>query len=329
MLNWYLQTGENSDVVISSKVSLVRNLSQFNFYIKEEQEILKLEKLLEENLLQIGYELKYFKLRNLERVKIQSLLEKDLMDSKMVQNIQNTSILINDEENVCIQVNNDDHLKLQAFASGLEIEAILNLCIEIDEKLQTIVNISKSYKYGYLTTSPTNLGTGMKIAIMLHLPGLTKTKNIQKLIRYVRQFGIQISKVQNTDFYEISNERTLGITEEDIAKNIKAIAHKIIEQEREARKLLAENKIELEDVILRSYGILTNCKKISRKEAEELLSNVKLGTDLGIITNLTDAKIKKLYLYVKPANLKQYFGQELNFNEDIKRSEMIQQITKD
>lgn len=329
MLNWYLQPGKDSDVVIACKVNLARNLSQFNFYIKEEQEILKLEKLLQENLLQIGYGLKYFKLRNLGKNEIQSLLEKSLIDQNMVRNKDITSILINDEENICIHINNEDHLRLQAFASGLEIDAISNLAIEIDEKIQSMFSISKNPKYGYLTLSPTNVGTGMKISVMLHLPALTKTRNIQKIIKFVRQFGIEISKIQNPDIYEISNERTLGITEEDIIKNLKAISQKIIEQERGARKLLTENKVELEDNVLRSYGILSNCKKITRKEAEELLSNVKLGTDLGIITNLTDAKVKRLYLYVKPANLKQYFGQETNFEEDIKRAEMIKQITKD
>jgi len=166
MLNWYLQTGKDSDVVISCKVNLARNLSQFNFYIKEEQEILKLEKLLQENLLQIGYGLKYFKLRNLGKNEIQSLLEKNLIDQNMVRNKDITSILINDEENICIHINNEDHLRLQAFASGLEIDAISNLAIEIDEKIQSMFSISKNPKYGYLTLSPTNVGTGMKISVM-------------------------------------------------------------------------------------------------------------------------------------------------------------------
>ena len=328
MLNWYLQTGKESDVITNSKVSLSRNLSQFNFYIKED-EILKLENLLQENLLQIGYGLKLVKLRELSELEIQILLEKGLINKKMVQNKKYTSILINEEENINILVNLEDHLNIQVFGSGLEIEAITNLCVEIDEKIQSIFKISKSTKYGYLTVCPTNVGTGMKITISMHLPGLTKTRNIQNLQSFVRQFGVEIIKVQNPDVYQISNERTLGITEEEIINNLKGVADRIIEYERSARKRLTENQIELEDSILRSFGVLTNCRKISQNEAEELLSNVKLGTDLGIIKELTDIKIKKLYLYIKKANLNKYFGQELKVNEDIKRAEIIKQITKD
>ena len=219
---------------------------------------------------------------------------------------------------------------MQVFASGFEIDAITNLGIEIDEKIQNIFEISKSTKYGYLMSCPTNVGTGMKLSVILHLPGLTKTRNVQKLLKSVRKFGIEMVKIQNPDIYKITNERTLGITESDIVKQLKLITEKIIEQERAARKILAENQIELEDSVYRSYAILSNCKTVLQNEAEELLSNIKLGTDLGIIKELTDYKVKKMYLYVKPAHLTKYFGQELSVPEQkIKRAEVIKQITKD
>ena len=330
MSNWYLQTGKESDVVIFSKISLVRNLSQFCFYIDEEQEVLNLEKLIQENFLQIGYGLKFLKLRDCDEITLRALIEKGLITSEMARNKNKTSILINEEENICILINNEDHLNIQVFGTGLELEAIKNLCVEIDEKMQTIFAISKSPKYGYLTACPINVGTGMKMSVILHLPGLTKTNNMRKVTKFVRQFGIEITKEQNPDIYKITNERTLGITEDDILKSLKVITEKIIEQERVARKILTENQIELEDNVLRSYGIFSNCKKISQNEAEELISNIKLGTDLGIIKELTDSKVKKLYLYIKPANLSKYFGQELTTEEEnIKRAEVIKQITKD
>ena len=328
-MSWYFQTGKESDVVMLSKISLARNLSQFNFYIKEDTEIIKLENLMQESLLQLGYIFKHVRVKDLDEITAQTLVEKSLIPKETSQN-KKASILINEEENICIILNCDNHFTIQIFSSGLEIDSITNLCVEIDEKLQTILNISKSAKYGYLTGCPINVGTGMKISVILHLPGLSKTKNVKKIISFVRQFGIEITKEENPDIYQISNERTLGLTEEDIVKNIKSIAEKIIEQERAARKILSENQIELEDSILRSYGILRNCKKTSISEAEELLSNVKLGTDLGIITELTDSKVKKLYLYIKPASIRKYFGQELTFQEEnIKRAEIIKSITKE
>ena len=170
MLNWYLQTGKESDVVIASNIRLARNLAQFNFYIKDEEELIKLENLIQENLLQIGYGLKFIKLRDLEKIALHELIEKGLIPKEIVKDIKRESILINEEENICILINNEDHFRIQVFSSGLELEAITNLCIEIDEKLQSIFLISKSSKYGYLTACPTNVGTGMKLSTILHLP---------------------------------------------------------------------------------------------------------------------------------------------------------------
>lgn len=330
MLNWYLQAGKDSDVVIASKITLIRNLSLFNFYIKEEAEIKKLENLIKEKLLQLEYGLKFVKLSEIDELTLQELIEKGLMLEKVKQNKERISILINDEENICIVINDEDHLQLQVFASGFELEAIKNLCIEIDEKIQTLLNISKSAKYGYLTSCPTNVGTGAKISILLHLAGLNKTNNIQNIIRFVRQFGVEMTKVQNPDIYKITNEKTLGITEEEILKILKSITEKIIEQERVARKILIDNNLELEDAIFRSYGIFKECRKITENETEELLSNIKLGTDLGIITELTDCKVKKLYVYTKPSSLRKYLGQEISADEEnIKRAELIKKITKE
>lgn len=330
MLNWYLQTGKDSDVVISSKITLSRNLSHFNFYIKEDEEIQKLENLIKEKSLNLGYGLKFIKLTEIDELTLQELIEKGLITDKVIQNKKRKFILLNDEENICIVINDEDHLQLRVFASGFELEAITNLCIEIDEKIQTLFNISQNSKYGYLTSCPTNVGTGAKLSTTLHLIGLNKTNNIQNVIRFARQFGMEITQERNTDIYRITNEKTLGITEEEILKILKTITEKIVEQERTARKILTDNKIELEDMIFRSYGIITNCLKISVNEAEELLSNIKLGTDLGIITDLTDCKVKKLYLYIKPASLSKYLGQEINLDEQsIKRAEVIKKITKE
>ena len=330
MLNWYIQTGKDSDVVISSKITLARNLSHFNFYIKEDEEIQKLENLIKEKSLNLGYGLKFIKLTEMDELTLQELIEKGLITDKVIQNKKRKFILLNDEENICIVINDEEHLQLQVFASGFELEAITNLYIEIDEKIQTLYNISQNSKYGYLTSCPTNVGTGAKLSTTLHLIGLNKTNNIQNVNRFARQFGMEIIQERNSDIYRITNEKTLGITEDEILKILKTITEKIIEQERAARKILADNQIELEDMIFRSYGIFNNCRKISMSEAEELLSNIKLGTDLGIITDLTDCKVKKLYLYIKPASLSKYLGQEINFDEEsIKRAEVIKKITKE
>ena len=215
----------------------------------------------------------------------------------------------------------------------MDLENTLNLAIEIDEKIGDTLGYAISKKYGYLTSSPSNIGTGLKASAIVYLPALTKTRNTRKIFDAINSFGMNI-KASNSDnnqnqsyIYEISNKQTLGITEKEIVKNLKVIIETVMEQERQARKLLTKDEIELEDEIFRSYGIFTNARKISYDEALSLLSNIKLGVDLGVLDDLTDLKVQKLYLYIKPANLQKYLGERYErLDRDIKRAEVIKQI---
>ena len=335
-MNWYLETGKNSDVVKSTRIRFLRNIKGFKFKLNNEEQK-ELEKLIEENLYSIGYNLKLLKLKDMDSISKTSLVEKNLISPNFLVKKGNTgSILINDEENICIMIGGDNNLSIQVFSSGLELENTLNLGIEIEEKIGKLLGYSINKKYGYLTSSLNDLGTALKVSVMVNLPALTKTGNLKNLIDVIRDFNIEISgeygkltKNNKGYIYQISNKQTLGITEKEIIKNIKAITEKIIEQERLAKKMLTKENIELEDMIGRSYGILTNCKKISYEEAKELITNIKIGTDLGLLENLTDLKIQKLYLYTKPANLQKYLGEKIEvIDQDIKRAEIIKQIIK-
>lgn len=333
-MNWYLQSSENSDVAESTRIRFARNLQGIPFNLHQKNEIEAIEKKIKDNLYAIGYGLKLFRLKNMDDITKMSLVEKNLLSPEFVLNKNETgSILINDEENICIMIGNEDHLEIQVFNCGFALENVLNLAIEIDEKIGETLGYAISEKYGYLTACPNNVGTGLRASVMVHLPALSRTKNTKKVLEAIHSFGINIRGVygENTestgDMYQISNQQTLGITEKEIIKNLHVIVEKIMKQERQARKVLAQDDIALEDLIYRSYGILRNCKKISSEEARSLLSNIKLGTDLGILKELTDLKVKKLYLYTKPANLQKYVGQQYEAIErDIKRAEVIQQI---
>ena len=245
-------------------------------------------------------------------------------------------MIVNNEENICIMLNEDDHIKLQVFSSGQELENLLNLIVEIDEKLGEILEYSYSEKFGYLATSPINIGTGMKASVIVHLPALSITGNLSKVLRIVNNFGMSVKGVygegtQNQgDLYQITNNQTLGVTEKEIIANVKNITEKIIEQERTARKFLGKDQVELEDKVYRAFGILTYASKLSSDECKKLLSDVKLGTDLGIIKELDDSKIKKLELYTKAGNLQKYLGKTMDgYKREIKRSEVIKQIVKE
>lgn len=333
-MNWYMESGADSDVAISTRIRFARNLNGFKFNLQNKEEIEKLENKIKENLFAIGDSLKFFKLKDMDNITKMSLVEKNLISPEFIlNNNEKGSILINDEENICIMINEEDHLRIQVFSSGLDLENNLNLAVELDEKLGETLGYAVSKKYGYLTSCPSNCGTGLRASVMLHLPGLKLTGNIEKVFRAIKSFGINIRGMygENSksvgDIFQISNEQTLGLTEKEIIDNLRIITQKIIKQEREARKFLVKNKIELEDKIYRDYGILSNCRKINSNEVLEILSNIKLGTDLGILKELTDYKVLKLYIFTKPANLQKYLGNQYEADErDIKRAEVIKQI---
>ena len=335
MYNWYLQSGKEADVVLSTRIRLARNLKNMPFVFRyTQQEANQILEKIENITPKLGYGLKFLRLDKMDNITRLSLIEKHLISPDFAVDKEKTSaIIINEEENICIMVNEEDHLRLQIISSGLELENSLNLAIEIDKKMESVVNYAFSEKYGFLTACPTNVGTGLRASLMVHLPALTLTGNIKKVLEAVNGFGMNIrgvygegSKSQG-NIYQISNKQSLGISEEEIVKNLKAVIDRIIEQERMARKILGRNKIELEDKVYRAYGILTNCRKISSEECKELLSDIKLGTDMGIIKELDDLKVNKLILYTKPANLQKYVGKPMEDEErDITRATVIKQI---
>lgn len=334
-MNWYLQSNENSDVVRSTRIRLARNINGLEFSLNsKEKEILK-EKI-KENLYSIGYDLKFLELKDMDVITKNSLVEKNIISQKyLAEESQTGSILINDLENICIMLGGENHLSIQVFESGLNLENTLNLAIEIEEKIGEILDYSISKKYGYLTKSLNDIGTGLKVSVMLELPALTKTGNLKKILNTIRDFNINIDgeygkTSKNLDYiYQISNKQTIGITEKEIVNNINVISKSLIEQERQARRILLKEGLELEDTIHRSYGILTNCKKISYSEAKELLTNIKIGVDTGILDKINDFQVKRLFLYIKPANLQKYYGEEMDkIEQDIKRAELIKQIAQ-
>ena len=338
MLNWYLQSGNKSDVVLSTRVRFARNIKGFSFvnrYTKEDS--LKIVQMMENIVPSLGYGLRLVKLKDMDDITKLSLVEKHLISPEFAYNKDEIgAILINDDENIVVMINEEDHLRIQVLSAGLELENTLNLAMEIDKKLEELVPYAFSDKYGFLTSCPSNVGTGLRASVMVHLPALSRTRNIRKVLEAVNSFDMNIrgvygegSKAQG-DMYQISNRQSLGISEEDIIKNLKVITDKVIEQEKLARKILAKKEIELEDKVYRAFGILSNARKLSSEECNNLLSDVKLGTDMGIIKELNDLKVKKMEVYTKPANLQKYVGQTMEaYDRDVKRAEVIKQIIKE
>lgn len=337
-MNWYCEPGKENDVVLSTRIKLSRNFADIPFIAKAtEKDLQNVVERTRKILPKLGYGLKLQRLKDMDLITKQSLLEKNLVNQEFISdNTDVEAICINDEENICIMLNELDHIEIQVFNSGLEIDNSFNLISEIDQKLRNEEKIAFDKKFGYLTSDLVNVGTGMKAAILVHLPGLKKTGNLQKILDIVENFGMNIRNEygeyskKDSDVYQISNRQTLGISEKDTIANLKIITEKIVEQERIARKFLAENSKNLEDSIYRSFGILLYAKRMSLEESNKLISEVKLGVDLGILLELTDIKIKKMLLYTKTANLQKYLGRTLTKDEmQIERAKILQNIIKE
>ena len=256
MSNWYVQTGKDSDIVISSRIRLARNIKGIPFTTKcKPEDLEKVINIMNNEVNSLGYGLKLFRMDKIDNVTKLSLIEKHLISPEFVAKTENSitqnlkAILLNDDENICIMVNKEDHLRIQVFSAGLDLENLKNLIVEIDEKIDEACHYSCDRKYGYLTTCPTNVGTGMKVSVMVHLPALTITGNINKVLQIVNSFGMNIRGLYGEgtqslgNIYQISNNQSLGLTEDEIVKNLNIITSKIIEQERLARKNLTKEPL--------------------------------------------------------------------------------------
>ena len=197
-MNWYLQSTDNSDVVKSTRISFLRNIGEFKFNLDNKDDIEKLENKIKDNLFSIGYGLKFLKLKDMDDITRKCLVEKNLITPEFAfKKVDTGSILINDDENICIMIGGKDHLNIQVFNAGLDLENTLNLAIEIDEKIGDALGYAISKKYGYLTSSPSDLGTGLKASVTVYLPALSKTRNTRKIFDAISSFGMSVRGINS------------------------------------------------------------------------------------------------------------------------------------
>lgn len=194
MLNWYLQSGNDSDVVSSTRIRIARNIKGIPFVNRyTKSDAMKIIEMMENAVNNLGYGLKLIRLKDLDDITKISLVEKHLISPEFAYNKGEIgAIAINDDENICIMINEEDHLRIQVLSAGLELENSLNLAIEIDKKLEELIPYAYNDKYGFLTSCPTNVGTGLRASVMVHLPALSKTRNIRKVLEAVNSFDMNI-----------------------------------------------------------------------------------------------------------------------------------------
>ncbi|AGC67304.1 putative ATP:guanido phosphotransferase [Thermoclostridium stercorarium subsp. stercorarium DSM 8532] len=339
MDKWYIDKGPDSDVIISSRVRLARNFKKYPFPHKTTPE--QQRQIIEEtkNALFSGNRtmsenFSYIDFTNLDSVEKAVLVEKHIVSKELLETNRICGVLLSKDERISIMINEEDHLRIQCLATGLQLSEAWETCTNIDDLLSESIDFSWDENIGYLTSCPTNIGTAIRASVMMHLPALTMTGYIKPVLEALGKLGMAVRGMygENTEasgnMFQLSNQITLGKSEEDILLSIKNITSQIIEQERSLRQhLLTQNKYQLEDKIFRSYGILKNSRIISTDECLRRLSDLRLGVDMGIIDGISIENINELMLMVQPGNLQKREGRILDANErDIVRAKLVRDM---
>lgn len=331
---WLKGTGPSSGTVMSTRVRLARNFTQIPFPNRASKKQLQMVlDSVEKAITGIEYfkGSTLFRMSELDDVDKEFLVERHLMSHEHAANAEGKAVIVSAEEVLSVMVNEEDHLRIQVMNSGLNLFEAWNIIGTIDDRLSEELNFAFSPAWGYLTSCPTNIGTAMRGSVMLHLPALVMTKQIDKVLTAISKlnfasrgfYGEGTQAIGN--FYQISNQGSLGHSEEDILQNINGLIRQVIEQEEQARQaLVVQNKPLLEDKIFRSLGILKNAHIMSSQEAVELLSMIRLGAELNILKKLNAQVLNELMIMIQPAHLQKIEGGRLSpAARDIKRANLI------
>ena len=332
---WFNGSGPSSDVVISSRIRLARNLDGFKF-LSHCDETTKLEILnkIREVILSIEPLTGdfYIDVDKSSAVEKDFLIERHLISRNLAGNKGPRGVVVADNELFGAMINEEDHLRLQVLRSGLDLETCWKKINTIDDLIEEKLRYAFSADYGYLTACPTNVGTGIRVSVMLHLPGLKMTEQLNKFFNATKEMNLAVRGLfgEGTeaigDFYQISNQITLGISERDIVDNFtNLIIPKIVEYEKLAREeLLAKESNVFDDKISRALAVLKSAKLISSHEALFLLSNLRMGVNMGRIDNIPIDAVNELSLLIQPAHLQLNHGGALETEErDVLRARIL------
>lgn len=336
---WLEGTGKNSDIVISSRIRLARNLKGFYFPSHSGAEMLaKILEMIKPCIDEIAdfKESLFLNMDELSGIDRQFLMERHLISPNFVKQKKPGALIVGKNELVSIMINEEDHLRIQSLQSGFEIEKAWSQIHHIDDLLSRHVEYSFSDQLGYLTACPTNTGTGMRVSVFINLPGLAMSKKIDDIIQDIAPSEIAIRGFfgEGTDsmgnFFQISNQLTLGRTEQSIINRVNNIAEQLVMFELNARTDLAQkNPIIVEDKVARTIGILKYAKILNSVELVNYLSILRLAMALGLVENIEMKDLNELLVLIQPAHLQKMANKKLNSDErDILRVNLIRKKLK-
>lgn len=331
---WLRGTGPDADIVISSRIRLARNLAGYPFISRtpelDRRNIVRSFKTAVDKIFDPD-SFFFLDMSELEGVDREYLLERQLVSREFVEDDQPRAVLIDRNEDFCVMVNEEDHLRIQSMTSGFDFESVWDRVNRLDDSIEHELPFAFDDRLGYLTACPSNIGTGIRVSVMLHLPAILETGEIERVFRGVQKINLAVRGIYGEgsralgDFYQISNQTTLGVSEGDLMERLGHIIPRVIDYERRARDFLLENSREpLLDRCWRALGILSSARKIGAEEAMGHLSSARLGWQMKLQDEISLDKINDLLLHLQPAHLSKIAGRTLDEeDESVFRAEYL------
>lgn len=316
----WLRSGADDDVVLSCRVRLARNIAGYPFLTRaDDREVARIEELLRSKIMGLPphADLEYHRLDGMDSVLRQLLVERHLIGQDHADADWERGVAFASDESMSLLVNEEDHLRMQVFGAGLSLETAWEGVRELDEALAQIIPFAFSARYGYLTACPTNVGTGMRAGVMVHLPALVMAREMEKVIQLCQDSDLALRGLYGegshaaADLYQLSNQVTLGRKEEEIISGVDAAVRRIIEREREARRqFFHQDQPQLTGRVKRALELLRSATRLSSEESLNLLSQVRLGAELDLLDGITPEGVNRLLLLTLPAHLQTIEGRE-------------------
>ncbi len=334
---WYEKAGSCGDVVVSTRVRLARNLKQYPFPARalasqrEAVERQVKDALLSGNSI-LSKEFRFIPLENTTQEEAVSLVERHIVSPEFIADRRGKAVLISADESISIMVNEEDHLRIQVLREGFSLKEAAETADRIDTLLSENLDFAFDPELGYLTQCPTNLGTGLRASVMLHLPGLTESGAMSRIASNLSKLGLTIRGTYGEGsksigaLYQLSNQITLGLSENEAIENLRAITVQLMEEERKARAQMSE-EIAWQDKIDRAAGVLKSARVLSSSEFMELLSYIRLGLSTGVLQGVTTQELNALMVNAQPATLMARAGKQLDETQrDVLRADMAREV---
>ncbi len=319
--------------VVTTRIRLARNLKGFPFKIQDVVTAKNVVKKVNRALVKAGTFNLYY-MSNLDAVALEAMKERHLISVNLMQNVECGAVLVSDDESVSVMVNEEDVIREQCFKKGLRLTETYREIQRIDDELSKTLDFAFDRQFGYLTACPTNLGTGMRASVMMFLPALSVGNKIKALRAEAEESGLTVRGLYGEGsksegyMYQISNEVTLGVSEEEILEKVERVVLSVcMAERRETERLFGKNQLKTMDLVKKSFGILTNAVLLPYNEFLGHIANVKLGAMLGMINMSEPQKLESLddlIVFVRPANLCEYYKKDLtSLERDLYRAEIV------